>query len=89
MMGVYYAPHWRDNMNFKQWADKYGLESARRQFGFSDHLFLSVTPKRYVIGRCGNYTVTEPLITQSLGEAIRKIRKAVQYAYETEEIVFN
>lgn len=75
-------------MIFSEWAEKYGIESARNQFGLSDHLVMIVHPDKYVRGRCGNWLVNEPLgLGQTVESALDRIRGSIADCFETEEIL--
>ena len=78
-------------MTIGEFAVKYGIESARRQFGCGDHLVFTVVPGKYVVGVCGNWRASEPLgMGQPIPQAKEKIRQALTVSvrlFETEETI--
>ncbi len=75
-------------MTFVEWSDKYGVESARRQFRLGDHMVFVVTKGKHVFGRCGNWTGSEPLaMGQTLLTAMEKLRASVCFCFDTEETI--
>ena len=74
-------------MTFPEWADKHGIESARRQFRLSDHLVF-VQHKGFVAALCGNWRATEPTRTDAdVAPAKQRLRDAVYNCFATEETI--
>jgi len=80
-------------MVFDEWVDKYGMESARRQFGLGDHLVMVVRPGKNVFGTCGNWKGSEPLANTTrnpdVETACQRIRDSLMNCFETEEIIID
>lgn len=78
-------------MTFEEWAEKYGLESARKQFRVGEHLVLVVHPGKRVVGQCGNWVGSEPLANPTrnpdVETACQRLRDALCGCFETEEII--
>ena len=78
-------------MTFEEWADKHGIESARTQFGLSEHLVMVVRPGKYVFGTCGKWKGSEPLANPTrnpdVETACQRIRDALMNCFDTEEII--
>ena len=78
-------------MTFDEWADKYGLESARTTFRVGDHLVLVVHPGKRVTGTCGNWHGSEPLGNPTRNPnaevAKQRLRDALCNCFETEETI--
>lgn len=79
-------------MIFTEWASKYGMESARRQFRMKDHMVFVVRPGRSVSGTCGNWRGSEPLgnptRNPNVETAKQRLRDAVDNCFETEETIY-
>lgn len=78
-------------MIFEEWADKYGMESARKQFGMGDHLVLVVHSGLRVTGHCGSWVGSEPLCcptrNPSVEVAKQRIRNSLRNCFKTEETI--
>lgn len=75
-------------MTFTEWAEKYGIESARKQFRVSDHMVFVVRPGKYVSGMCGQWKGSQPLgINPDVERAKQCLRDAVCNCFETEETI--
>jgi hypothetical protein len=78
-------------MVFNEWVEKYGVESARKQFRVSDHLVFHVRPGKNVVGRCGDWTGSEPLGNPTrnpdVETAKQRIRDALCNCFDTEETI--
>jgi hypothetical protein len=78
-------------MTFDEWVEKYGVESARRQFRVSDHLVLVVHPGKRVTGTCGDWHGSEPLGNPTrnpdVETAKQRLRDALCGVFETEETI--
>ena len=75
-------------MTFEEWTDKYGLESARRWFGVSDHLVFVVYPGKRVTGTCGKWHGSQPLgINPDVEYAKQQLRNALHNCFVTEETI--
>jgi hypothetical protein len=48
-------------MDIREYTAKYGKTSAKWAFRTSDHCVITVYPKKYVMGICGQSTASEPL----------------------------
>lgn len=76
-------------MTFVEWRNKYGAESARKQFGLSDHMVIVVKRGKYVTGICGRWRGSQPLgMGQSVEPAIEKLEDAVANSYDTIETIY-
>lgn len=78
-------------MTFDEWVQAYGIESARRAFGVSDHLVLTVYPTR-VTAVCGRWMGSEPLANTTRNPnaetACQRLRDSLMNCFATEEIVY-
>jgi len=74
-------------MDFREWAARYGLLRARKQFKLSDHMVFVVHGKRYVSARCGDWRACEPLFGQNVTHAKERLRKAVNHSFVSEETI--
>lgn len=78
------------SMVFPEWAEKYGLKEARAQFRLGDHMVFVVTPGKYVYGKCGQWTGSQPLgMGQDVDAAKQQLRDAVCNCFDTEETITN
>jgi len=75
-------------MTFEEWKDKYGIESARKQFRMTDHLVF-VVRKGNVMGICGDWKASEPLgFNPNVEQAKQRIRNAIAGVFSSEETLF-
>lgn len=76
-------------MTFLEWAEQYGIESARRQFRMSDHMVFTVRVGKYVEAQCGNWRGSQPLSGGACTlVAMQRLRNAVCNCFATEEIIY-
>lgn len=62
------------------------LESAKKTFNTSTHLEFTVTPGKYVVGKCGRFVTSIPLgwADATVENAKEKIRQQLLNCHETE-----
>lgn len=76
-------------MTFDEWAAKYGLDSARKQFRVGSHLVFCVYPGSRVTGTCGKWHGSEPLgnptRNPNVEVAKQRLRDALCGCFDTEE----
>lgn len=72
-------------MTFVEWAWKYGVDSACRNFRVGDVLTFTIKPGKYVFAQCGDWKMSYPLgMGASITEAKNQIRRGILNSHKQE-----
>ena len=76
-------------LDFHEWACKFGIKSARKQFRLGDHMVFVVRPGKNVFATCGQWKGSQPLgINPDVEHAKQVLRDAVCNCFDTEETIY-